>query len=168
MVLGAWPVAGFFGLDLLALYAAFLINFRSGRSFEELELTPLELLFRKVTWRGERAGMALQSALDPPRPGGGRRIRAPASGADLPGRAGGDRAGLVAAGAREPGGRARARAVGRQARVLILRRLATTAPAAPMAEASHEMTARRPALAQASGGGRRPHRNRVSPDRGSR
>ncbi|HEX2509979.1 MAG TPA: DUF2244 domain-containing protein [Microvirga sp.] len=53
VVLGAWPVAGFFGLDLLALYAAFLISFRSGRSFEELELTPLELLFRKVTWRGE-------------------------------------------------------------------------------------------------------------------
>ena len=58
VVLGAWPVAGFFGLDLLALYAAFLISFRSGRSFEELELTPLELLFRKVTWRGERGNGA--------------------------------------------------------------------------------------------------------------
>lgn len=51
--LGFWPVAGFFGLDMLALYVAFRINFRDGRSFEELELTSLELLFRKVTYRGE-------------------------------------------------------------------------------------------------------------------
>jgi uncharacterized membrane protein len=54
MVLGLWPVAGFFGLDLLALYVAFQINFRAGRSFEEVVLTPLELLFRRVSHRGER------------------------------------------------------------------------------------------------------------------
>ena len=41
LVLGFWPVAGFFGLDLLALYVAFRINYRAGRSFEQVELTPL-------------------------------------------------------------------------------------------------------------------------------
>ncbi|HEX2135965.1 MAG TPA: DUF2244 domain-containing protein [Microvirga sp.] len=53
LVLGFWPVAGFFGLDLLALYVAFVVNFRAGQSFEELELTRLNLLFRKVSPRGE-------------------------------------------------------------------------------------------------------------------
>ena len=53
VVLGFWPVAGFFGLDVLALYLAFRINFRAGQSFEELELTRLHLLFRMVSSRGE-------------------------------------------------------------------------------------------------------------------
>ena len=47
LVLGAWPVAGFFGLDLLALYIAFRMNFRAGRSVEEVVLTPIELLLRR-------------------------------------------------------------------------------------------------------------------------
>jgi uncharacterized membrane protein len=54
LVMGFWPVAGFFGLDLLALYIAFQISFRTGRSFEEVVLTPIELLFRRVSHRGER------------------------------------------------------------------------------------------------------------------
>ncbi len=54
LVLGFWPVAGFFGLDLLALYIAFRVNFREGRSFEELVLTPIQLLVRRVSHRGER------------------------------------------------------------------------------------------------------------------
>lgn len=54
VALGFWPVAGFFGLDILALYIAFRVNFRQGRSFEEVVLTPIELLFRRVTHRGER------------------------------------------------------------------------------------------------------------------
>jgi uncharacterized membrane protein len=52
LVLGFWPVAGLFGLDFLALYIAFRVNFRSGESFEELTLTPIQLLVRKVTPRG--------------------------------------------------------------------------------------------------------------------
>jgi len=54
VVLGFWPVGGFFGLDLLALYIAFRVNYRRAESFEEVVLTPLELLFRRVTHRGER------------------------------------------------------------------------------------------------------------------
>lgn len=53
IVLGFWPVGGFFGLDFLALYIAFQVNYRRGRSFEEVVLTPIELFFRRVTHRGE-------------------------------------------------------------------------------------------------------------------
>lgn len=53
VVIGFWPVAGFFALDLLALYVAFRINFRAGRSFEEVVLSPIELMFRRVSHRGE-------------------------------------------------------------------------------------------------------------------
>ena len=49
MVLGFWPVAGFFGLDFLALYIAFRVNFRQGEACEELVLTPIQLLVRRVT-----------------------------------------------------------------------------------------------------------------------
>lgn len=51
--LGFWPVAGFFGLDFLGLYIAFRLNYRQGESFELLELSPIRLLFRKVSERGE-------------------------------------------------------------------------------------------------------------------
>lgn len=54
VVLGFWPVAGFLGLDLAALYIAFRVSYRRGEAFEEVELTPLELLFRRVSHRGER------------------------------------------------------------------------------------------------------------------
>ena len=52
LVLGFWPVAGFFGLDFLALFIAFRVNFRAGRSFEEVVLTPIEILIRRVSHRG--------------------------------------------------------------------------------------------------------------------
>lgn len=53
-LMGAWPVVGFLGLDVLALYVAFRVNFRSARAYEELRLTPLELLFARVSRRGAR------------------------------------------------------------------------------------------------------------------
>jgi uncharacterized membrane protein len=53
VIMGFWPVAGFFGLDLLGLYIAFRISYRQAEGFELLELTPVRLLFRKVTPRGE-------------------------------------------------------------------------------------------------------------------
>ena len=53
VIMGFWPVAGFFGLDFLGLYIAFRISYRQARAFELLELTPLHLLFRKVSERGE-------------------------------------------------------------------------------------------------------------------
>lgn len=52
VAMGFWPVGGFLGLDLAALYLAFRISYRRGRSFEEVLLTRFELLLRKVTHRG--------------------------------------------------------------------------------------------------------------------
>jgi uncharacterized membrane protein len=48
VALGFWPVAGFIGLDIVGLYVAFTISYRRGRAFEEVRLTPLELLLRRV------------------------------------------------------------------------------------------------------------------------
>ncbi|SCZ09835.1 DUF2244 domain-containing protein [Microvirga guangxiensis] len=53
VIMGFWPVAGFFGLDFIGLYIAFRVSYRQARAFELLELTPLRLLFRKVSERGE-------------------------------------------------------------------------------------------------------------------
>ena len=38
LVLGAWPVFGFFGLDAALVYAAFSVNFRDGRRYERVRL----------------------------------------------------------------------------------------------------------------------------------
>ena len=53
VIMGFWPVAGFFGLDFLGLYIAFRVSYRQGDAFELLELTPIRLLFRKVSPKGE-------------------------------------------------------------------------------------------------------------------
>jgi uncharacterized membrane protein len=53
LTLGAWPVIGFFGLDVLLLYWAFRINYRDATAYEEVRVTPTELTMRKVSRRGE-------------------------------------------------------------------------------------------------------------------
>lgn len=40
LIAGAWPVLGFFGLDALLIYLAFKLNYRSGRGYETVDLTP--------------------------------------------------------------------------------------------------------------------------------
>jgi uncharacterized membrane protein len=50
--IGAWPVMGFCGLDVLAVYVAFRLNYRSARAFEEVEVRRHEILIRKVSARG--------------------------------------------------------------------------------------------------------------------
>jgi uncharacterized membrane protein len=50
--LGAWPVFGFFGLDVLAIYLAFKIYFRRARAKEEISVTLSELRVRRVSHRG--------------------------------------------------------------------------------------------------------------------
>ncbi|MGE5158008.1 MAG: DUF2244 domain-containing protein [Gemmatimonas sp.] len=49
---GAWPVLGFLGLDVLAVYWAFKINFRRARACEHISITPSELRLRRVSHRG--------------------------------------------------------------------------------------------------------------------
>jgi uncharacterized membrane protein len=50
--IGAWPVFGFFGLDVLLVYFAFRANFRAARAYEQVTVTPSELTVRKVNHRG--------------------------------------------------------------------------------------------------------------------
>jgi uncharacterized membrane protein len=52
LLMGAWPVLGFFGLDVLAIYWAFRINFRDAKATEEIRVTPSELRVRRVSHRG--------------------------------------------------------------------------------------------------------------------
>ncbi|MCK9914078.1 DUF2244 domain-containing protein [Microbacteriaceae bacterium K1510] len=52
LILGAWPVFGFFGLDVLLLYWAFRLNYRHGDAYEEVKVTPSTLTVRKVSHRG--------------------------------------------------------------------------------------------------------------------
>jgi uncharacterized membrane protein len=49
---GAWPVFGFFGLDVLLLYWAFKLNYRHAAAYEEVKVTPAALIVRKVSHRG--------------------------------------------------------------------------------------------------------------------
>jgi uncharacterized membrane protein len=52
LIAGAWPVFGFFGLEVALVYGAFRANYRAARAYEEVTVTPSELLVRKVSHRG--------------------------------------------------------------------------------------------------------------------
>ena len=52
VALGAWPVFGFLGLDVLLVYLAFRANYRAAGAYEVVTVTPSELSVRKVNPRG--------------------------------------------------------------------------------------------------------------------
>lgn len=52
---GAWPVLGFFGLDVLVVWWAFKANFRTARAREEITVTVSELRVRRISHRGQVA-----------------------------------------------------------------------------------------------------------------
>jgi uncharacterized membrane protein len=52
LVIGAWPVFGFFGLDVLLLYWAFRLNYRHADAYEQVTVTPSTLKVRKVSHLG--------------------------------------------------------------------------------------------------------------------
>jgi uncharacterized membrane protein len=52
ILLGAWPVFGFLGLDVFLVYVAFRANYRAANAYEEVTVTASELTVRKVTPRG--------------------------------------------------------------------------------------------------------------------
>jgi uncharacterized membrane protein len=54
-LLGAWPVPGFLGLDVLLVYWAFRANYRAAAAFEEVTVTPSELRLRRVSHHGKVA-----------------------------------------------------------------------------------------------------------------
>src|SRR6202166_5218584 len=59
LLMGAWPVFGFLGLDVLVIYWAFRVNFRRANATEEITVTPSELRVRRVSHRGHVAEWVL-------------------------------------------------------------------------------------------------------------
>ncbi len=53
MMMGAWPIFGFLGLDVFLVWLAFRANFRAARAFEEILVTPVRLVWRRFSSRGE-------------------------------------------------------------------------------------------------------------------
>ena len=90
---GAWPVFGFFGLDVVAVYIAFRVNYRAARAREEISVSRTSLDIRKTAPSGrfqdhrsqhhaqedspnlfdQRAGVAGPVQLRQRRPRAGRR-----------------------------------------------------------------------------------------------
>jgi uncharacterized membrane protein len=52
--IGAWPICGFFGLDVALLYLAFRVNYRSARQYETLRLADDQFTVERVGVYGER------------------------------------------------------------------------------------------------------------------
>jgi uncharacterized membrane protein len=52
--IGAWPVMGFFGLDVLLVYVAFRLNYRSARRSETIRLAGDAFTVERVDVRGQR------------------------------------------------------------------------------------------------------------------
>ncbi|MBP0437449.1 DUF2244 domain-containing protein [Tianweitania sediminis] len=50
--IGAWPIFGFFGLDVLLLYLAFKLNYRAARAHEEVSVSRTALEIRQVAPSG--------------------------------------------------------------------------------------------------------------------
>ena len=51
--MGAWPVVGFLGLDVLLVYVAFRLNYRAGRASEEVSVSRTALDIRKIAPSGK-------------------------------------------------------------------------------------------------------------------
>lgn len=49
MAIGAWPVAGFAGLDVLIIWWAFRANFADARRMERISITEHELVFDRLS-----------------------------------------------------------------------------------------------------------------------
>ncbi len=50
--MGAWPILGFFGLDVLLIYIAFKQNFKSGKCCEVIEIKDGKLILSQINTRG--------------------------------------------------------------------------------------------------------------------
>ncbi len=62
MAIGAWPVAVFAVADIALVWGAFRLSYRSGRQFEEVSVTPAEVLVRKVSPAGRIVEHRFQTA----------------------------------------------------------------------------------------------------------
>jgi len=62
MMAGAWPVLGFFGLDVLLVWLAFRISYRDGRRLETIEITRREIRVGRRYPAGHQTWFRLPSA----------------------------------------------------------------------------------------------------------
>ena len=60
VAIGAWPICGFFGLDVAALSLAFRLSYRSARRREVLRLAGDDFTVERVSIYGERATWRFQ------------------------------------------------------------------------------------------------------------
>ena len=60
LLIGAWPVFGFFGLDVALIYWAFKASYRSGRAHEIVRLTPRALTVERVDASGRAERWSFQ------------------------------------------------------------------------------------------------------------
>lgn len=59
-LMGAWPVVGLLGLDILLLYWAFKANYKAGKTYETVRLTETELQIERRNHWGETHRWAFQ------------------------------------------------------------------------------------------------------------
>jgi uncharacterized membrane protein len=59
-LIGAWPVVGFMGVDVLLVYIAFRVSFRRARAYETVRLTETALTIVRVNPKGRRRSIKLQ------------------------------------------------------------------------------------------------------------
>ena len=74
LAMGAWPVTGFLGLDVVLLYVAFRLNNRAARESERVRLSETELTVDRHAIDGRKEHWSFQpnwlrvDVDDPPRP----------------------------------------------------------------------------------------------------
>ncbi len=60
LVLGAWPVTAFYLIDLLLIYGAFRLSYRSGRLLETVQLSETELKICRIDPEGRLTAWSFQ------------------------------------------------------------------------------------------------------------
>lgn len=87
LLMGAWPVMGFFGLDVALVYIAFKLNYRAARAYELVELTPSTLTLMQVSASGETKSFEFNPywvrVLFTERPDGGNHLKLASHGREL-------------------------------------------------------------------------------------
>jgi uncharacterized membrane protein len=53
MAVGAWPIVAFLALDVAIIFLAFQLNYNAARAYEEVIVTPGELIIRRVSAWGQ-------------------------------------------------------------------------------------------------------------------
>jgi len=52
MLIGAWPVIGFLGLEIAIVWVAFKLNYRAGRLIETISINKSGVSIETIDWRG--------------------------------------------------------------------------------------------------------------------